>query len=177
MSTYWFSTFLELFFFLYSEYLLQNMIHGKVHAISFIGFSWGFSEEQIMLLCQLISLFFRHKSFVDQIFFVPKNTYLNILFSVLLQFFEPKWHIFKRLTICNVVYDDGAMGIFVISVGNCSIFLLTGSVPKLYLYIFVVDLQIFCWEIYAYRVSSVTFKNVSGKSWEKVGFTNTWIPN
>lgn len=97
----------------------------------------GLQERHLVLLSECLCLLLWNLSFVVTVALIADKNATNTRLGVLLDFLDPRAHVLKRLTVCNVIHDYNALGAAVIAGREGAEAFLACRVPNLQLHYLV----------------------------------------
>ena len=109
----------------------------------FAWFRADFKKLHIMFFSQHISFFICHLSFIFKVTFSGYQYFTYIFWRIVINLFNPIGYVVKRSAICDGVCKHDSCSTFVVSLRDISESLLTGCIPNLHFYSFIINIQHF----------------------------------
>ena len=113
----------------------------------FAWFGTDFKKLHIMFFSQYISFFIGHLPFIFEITFGGYQDFAYILWRIVVNLFDPVCYVVERSTICDGIGQHNSCCTFVVCLRDISESLLTGSIPNLHFYSFIINIQHFYLEV------------------------------
>lgn len=133
------SIFLNFYIFLFNfdfqpvRNIFDNQKENSIYNLFFVFFGGSLQEHKIVLLSEFLSLFGANLSFIDFVNFIANQNDGYLLFiNMIVGQFQPRGNILKRNLISNIIYQYDTVSIFKVSSCECSVSLLSRSIPQLY---------------------------------------------